>query len=147
MEPIPGLKIRLMTDRDFEGIDDVDKRITGKEWAGTVVERASSHFWGYHPDLCFVAEIDGRTVGFLIGNMGGPKYSLPVSGWVNIIGVDPDCQGKGIGWALMKAFIDVCQKNRIPARFMIPRNKPFEKMLLDLGFGQGELVEWVRKPR
>lgn len=146
MEPIPGLKIRLMTDRDFKGIDDVDKRITGKEWAGPVVERASSHFWGYNQDLCFVAEIDDTIVGFLIGNMGGREYSLPPSGWVNIIGVDPEHRDRGIGWALMKSFIDVCQRKRITARFLIPRNKPFEKMLSDLGFGQGELVEWVRKP-
>jgi GNAT superfamily N-acetyltransferase len=147
MEPIPGLKIRLMMDTDFAGIDDVDKRITGREWAGAVLKRASSHFWGYYPPLCFVAEIDGRIVGFVIGNMGGPEYSLPVSAWVNVIGVDPDYQGKGIGWALMKAFIDVCEISRVPARLIIPRNEPFEKMLLALGFEQGQLVEYVRKPQ
>ena len=145
MEPIQGLKIRSMTDRDFEAIDDVDKRITGRAWAGRVAERASTHFWGYHPDLCFVAEIDGRVIGFVIGNMGGPKFSLPVSGWVNTLGIDPDYQGKGIGLALMKAFVDVCQTNRIPARFIVPPNKQFEKMLVELGFEQGPLVDWVRK--
>lgn len=146
MEPVQGLKIRAMTDRDFSGIDEVDRRITGKEWAGAVVHSASSHFWGYHPELCFVAELDGQIVGFLIGNMGGPKFSLPQSGWVNIIGVDPDHQGQGIGRAMMKAFIDVCRKNRVPARFIIPRNEPFEKMLLDLGFRRGQSVEYVRDP-
>ena len=145
MEPVQGLKIRGMTERDFAGIDDVDKRITGREWAGAGGRRASSHFWGYYPPLSFVAEFEGRIVGFIIGSMGGPEYSLPVSGWVTIVGVDPDYQGRGIGKALLKAFVDICDTSRIPSRLIIPRNEHFEKMLLALGFEQGLLVDYVRK--
>ncbi len=145
MEPVAGLKIRNMTERDFPDIDDVDKRITGREWAGPGGRRASSHFWGYYPPLSFVAGIQGQTVGFLIGAMGGPEYSLPVSGWVTLVGVDPGHQGKGVGKALLQAFIEVCEISRIPSRLMIPHNDPFEKMLLGLGFARGELVDYVRK--
>ena len=70
MEPVEGLKIRGMTERDFAGIDEVDKRITGREWAGAGGKRASSHFWSYYPPLSFVAEVDGRIVGFVIGLYG-----------------------------------------------------------------------------
>jgi GNAT superfamily N-acetyltransferase len=125
MEPVQGLSIRSMTERDFAGIDDVDKRITGREWAGAAGRRASSHFWGYYPPLS--------------------EYSLPVSGWVTIVGVDPDYQGRGIGKALLKAFVDVCEISRIPSRLIIPRDQHFEKMLLALGFEQGQLVDYVRK--
>lgn len=144
MKTPAGLKIRNMTERDFAEIDDVDKRITGREWAGVGARRASSHFWGYYPPLSFVAEIEGRLVGFVIGAMGGPEYSLPVSGWVTTIGVDPEHQGQGIGQALLKAFVEVCDISRIPSRLIIPPNKPFEKMLLGLGFERGHLVEYVR---
>ena len=147
MEPVEGLKIRGMTERDFAGIDEVDKRITGREWAGAGGKRASSHFWSYYAPLCFVAEVNGRIVGFVIGSMGGPEYSLPVSGWVTIIGVDPDYQGGGVGTALLKAFIGVCDKDRIPARLIIPQNEHFEKILLAMEFEQGQLVDYVRKPR
>ncbi|MDM8000134.1 MAG: GNAT family N-acetyltransferase [Dehalococcoidia bacterium] len=147
MEPVQGLKIRSMTERDFAGIDDVDKRITGKEWAGAASRRASSHFWGYYPPLSFVAEVDGRIIGFIIGSMGGPEYSLPVSGWVTTIGVDPDYQRRGVGKALLKAFIDVCEISRIPSRMMLPRNELFEKMLMSMGFERGTLVDYVRKPK
>jgi len=144
MEPVQGLKIRGMTERDFVGIDDVDKKITGREWAGSASRRASSHFWGYYPPLSFVAEIEGRIVGFIIGSMGGPEYSLPVSGWVTILGVDPNYQGRGIGRALLKAFVDVCEISRIPSRLIIPRNEHFERMLHALGFEQGQLVDYAR---
>jgi len=136
-----------MTERDFIGIDEVDKRITGREWAGVGVRRASSHFWGYYPPLSFVAEVEGRIIGFIIGSMGGPEYSLPVSGWVTTLAVDPKYQGRGMGRALLKAFTDVCEISRIPSRIMVPRNEQFQKMLLALGFEQGLLVDYVRNPQ
>ena len=40
MEPVQGLNIRSMTERDFAGIDDVDKRITGREWAGAASQQS-----------------------------------------------------------------------------------------------------------
>ena len=147
MEPIKGLIIRGMTERDFIAIDDLDKKITGREWAGAASRRASSHFWTYYPPLSFVAEVDGQLVGFLIGSMGGPEYSLPVSGWLTALGVDPDYSNRGIGVALLKAFIDVCELSCIPSRVMIPRNERFEQLLVSLGFEHGDLVDWVRKPR
>ena len=147
MKTVAGLTIRNMTERDFADIDDVDKRITGREWAGVGARRASSHFWGYYPPLSFVAELEGRLVGFLIGAMGGPEYSLPVSGWVTTIGVDPEHQGRGIGHSLLKAFIEVCDISRIPSRLMVPHNEAFERMLLALGFEHGHLVDYVRPVR
>ena len=147
MEPtIEGMVIRGMTDRDFPGIDDCDKKITGRDWAGTASRRASSHFWTYYPPLSFVAEIDRNTIGFIIGSMGGPEYSLPVSGWVTALGVDPDYSGRGVGVALLQAFIDVCETSRIPSRVMLPHNERFEELLLGLGFEHGDLIDWVRKP-
>ncbi len=147
MEPnIEGLRIRGMTERDFPGIDECDRKITGREWAGVASRRASSHFWNYYAPLSFVAEVDGNIVGFVIGSMGGPEYSLPVSGWLAAMGVDPDYSERGIGVALLKAFIEVCEMSHIPARVMLPHNEQFEKLLVSLGFEHGDLIDWVRKP-
>jgi len=57
------------------------------------------------------------------------------------VGVDPDYQGKGNRQGAAKAFIDVCEVSRIPSRLIIPRNEHFEKMLLALGFEQGQLAD------
>jgi len=148
MEPVQGLKIRMITEKDMPAIVEVDKRISGRERVSSDRKAASSHFWTYYPPLSFVGEVKGKIVGFVIGTIGGPEFSLPVSGWLNIVGVEPEYQGRGVGKALVKHFIDTCQKDRIRARCMIPRRTGrFEKMLLALGFEHGELVDFVRDPQ
>jgi ribosomal protein S18 acetylase RimI-like enzyme len=47
------------------------------------------------PDLFLVAERDGRVVGTVMAGYEGHR------GWINYLGVDPDCQRQGVGRALM----------------------------------------------
>ena len=47
------------------------------------------------PDLFLVAEIDGAVVGTVMAGYDGHR------GWINYLGVDPSCQRRGIGRALM----------------------------------------------
>jgi len=89
MEPIQGLRIREMTDIDMAAMIEIDKKITGKDRISSWPQKVSSHFKTYYPPLSFVGEVEGRVVGFIIGVVMGAEYSLPLSGWINIIGVDP----------------------------------------------------------
>ena len=148
MEPVQGLKIRIITERDLPSVVEIDERITKREGVSSDRRAASSHFWTYYAPLSFVCESKGKIAGFLIGTVGGPEFSLPMCGWINIVGVDPEYQGQGVGKALVKHFIDTCQKEKIRARCLIPRRTGrFEKMLLALGFKHGELVDFVRDPQ
>ena len=148
MELVQGLQIRTITDKDLPAIVEVDKRITGRERVSRDRAAASSHFWTYYPPLSFVGEFKGKVAGFVIGTIGGPELSLPMCAWINIVGVDPEYQGQGVGKALVEHFIDTCQKEKIRARCLIPRRTGrFEKMLLALGFKHGELVDFVRDPQ
>ena len=145
MEPIQGLRIREMTDIDMAAMIEIDKKITGKDRISSWPQKVSSHFKTYYPPLSFVAEIEGRVVGFIIGVVMGAEYSLPLSGWINIIGVDPSYQGKGIGKMLAKSFTEACHKRGIKARLMVRQSdERLKKMLLSLGFEQGELVDFVK---
>ena len=50
-----------------------------------------------------VAEMDGRVVASILGNVSGWEYGLPENiGWIDTIGVDPAYQSKGIAQILMK---------------------------------------------
>ena len=145
MESIQGLRIREMTDIDMAAMIEIDKKITGKDRISSWPQKVSSHFKTYYPPLSFVAEVEGRVVGFIIGVVMGAEYSLPLSGWINIIGVDPGYQGKGIGKMLAKSFIEACHKRGIKARLMVRQSdEPLKRMLQSLGFEQGELVDFVK---
>lgn len=49
-----------------------------------------------NPELFLVAEgVDGRILGTVMGGYEGHR------GWINYLAVSPDCQGQGIGRALM----------------------------------------------
>lgn len=51
-----------------------------------------------NPELFLVAEAaDGRILGTVMGGYEGHR------GWINYLAVSPDCQGQGIGRALMAA--------------------------------------------
>ncbi|OGO01809.1 MAG: hypothetical protein A2Y72_01270 [Chloroflexi bacterium RBG_13_53_26] len=145
MDPVEGLKIREMTDSDIAALIQIDKKITGKERVSSWPQKVSSHFKTYYPPLSLVAEVEGRVVGFIMGVIMGAEYSLPLSGWINIIGVDPQYQGRGIGRMLTNSFIEACHRRGIKARLMVRQgDESLKKMLLSLGFQQGDLVDFVR---
>jgi ribosomal protein S18 acetylase RimI-like enzyme len=126
-------------------IVEIDKKIVGKDRVTSWPQKASSHFRTYYPPLSFVAEVDKRVVGFIIGVVMGAEYALPLSGWINIIGVDPEYEGRGVGGMLLDAFVEACQRRGIKARLMVrQKDERLKKMLLSLGFQQGDLVDFVK---
>jgi len=145
MALIEGVSIREMTEKDLAALVQIDKRITGRDRASSWPQKVSSHFATYYPPLSFVAETDGKVVGFILGVIMGAEYSLPLSGWINIIGVHPDYQGRGVGRMLTQAFIDGCRHRGIKTRLMVRQgDERLKKMLMSLGFEQGELVDFVK---
>jgi ribosomal protein S18 acetylase RimI-like enzyme len=145
MEVVEGLTIRNMTDNDMAAIVEIDKKIVGKDRVTSWPQKVSSHFKTYYPPLSFVAEADRRVVGFIIGVVMGAEYALPLSGWINIIGVDPKYEGRGVGGVLLESFIRACQQRGIKARLMVrQKDERLKKMLLSLGFQQGDLVDFVK---
>ncbi len=145
MESTEGLKIREMKETDMAALIEIDKKITGKDRVSSWPQKVTSHLKTYYPPLSLVAEQDGRVVGFIMGVILGAEYSLPLSGWINIIGVDPEHQGHGIGRMLTNSFIDACHKRGIKARLMVRRSdESLKRMLVSLGFQQGDLVDFVK---
>jgi len=48
-------------------------------------------------DLCFVAEINGRVIGFMVSYILTLGFGIEKSAWVATLGVRPDYMGQGIG--------------------------------------------------
>ena len=51
-------------------------------------------------EACFVAERDGKVVGFMISYILTAGFGMPKSAWIATLGVDTSCMGQGIGAAL-----------------------------------------------
>ncbi|NQT48894.1 MAG: GNAT family N-acetyltransferase [Chloroflexi bacterium] len=145
METFEGLTIRMMSDGDMAAIVEIDKKIVGRARVASWPQKVSSHFKTYYPPLSFVAEVDNKVVGFIIGVIMGAEYGLPLSGWINIIGVDSEYQGHGVARMLTNSFIQACRRRGIKARLMVrQKDEDLKKVLVSLGFKQGDLVDFVR---
>lgn len=51
-------------------------------------------------EACFVAEREGKVVGFMISYILTAGFGMAKSAWIATLGVDPNCMGQGIGAAL-----------------------------------------------
>jgi ribosomal protein S18 acetylase RimI-like enzyme len=51
-------------------------------------------------EACFVAESDGKVVGFMISYILTAGFGMTKSAWIATLGVDPNCMGQGIGASL-----------------------------------------------
>ena len=95
------LVVRRMRTQDAEAVLRIDEKITGTpheaQWESRIIERVSNNPLG-----CLVAEAQGKVVGFIFGDIRGWEFAIPKSGWIEIVGVDPEFQGKGVARALIE---------------------------------------------
>jgi ribosomal protein S18 acetylase RimI-like enzyme len=56
-------------------------------------------------EACFVAERDGKVVGFMISYILTAGFGMPKSAWIATLGVDTSCMGQGIGAALAEEIL------------------------------------------
>jgi ribosomal protein S18 acetylase RimI-like enzyme len=97
---MPDISIRKMTVRDIDEVLRIDEKITGKPHAAYYESKADAYI-SRGPEYCLVAEHLDRLVGFVLGDVRGWEYAAELSGWMEIIGVDPEYHGRGVSRALM----------------------------------------------
>jgi GNAT superfamily N-acetyltransferase len=132
-----------MTPADFPAILAIDRKITGRERARSYQQHVNRYLDNHFPPLCQVAVANGKLVGFILGDVKGWEYGLAPSGWIDIMGVDPDYQHHGIGKALIAAFIGQCRNQKLSAVHAVVRGG--DRRLLALmkagGLQKGPLVD------
>jgi len=134
--------IRKMTFKDLKRIIEIDTKILGKarpaywEMKLIIAEKNS-------PVSSLVAELDGKVVGFLIGDASGWEYGVPEStGLIDALGVDPECQRKGIATMLFKEMISNLKKvgvNKVTT-FVTWSDWELLKFFNTVGFKLGKMV-------
>ena len=104
-----NIKVRLMMPEDFEAVVAIDKKVL-KSSRVEYYERKFEKLFGsqdYIPGSLVAEQDDGTIVGFVMGEIYIGEYGIfDESATLDTIGVDPDCQKKGIGKLLIDEFID-----------------------------------------
>ena len=144
--PKPGnLTVREMEPDDIPQVMEID-RMSGGRRAITYQDQINS-FLGGELGLSYVAELDGRVVGFLMGRMLERRYAPYVGAWVEILGVEPDLKRRGVGRRLLEEFLEGCRKKGVQDVHAVAsiRDTEVKPFLEAYGFREGELVHLHKK--
>ncbi len=99
-------QIRILDTIDIGAVTEIDEKITGKyrpdEW-----ERRIAYYLRRDPDAALVAELGGEVVGFMLGEVRSGEFGLEEpTGWIEVLGVDPERRGGAVGRRLAEALLE-----------------------------------------
>ncbi len=138
--------IRRMTRNDIHEVLFLDRIVTGQRRDVIKYEDIASANPGTPPDISFIAEIDGKMVGFSINRTMYLMVPLTEVCIIHAILVHPDYRGHGIGKKLIQALLNHCQTEGIgTVRALIPRdNKELQSLFKRQGFQRSHIVNFDR---
>jgi ribosomal protein S18 acetylase RimI-like enzyme len=109
---LKGIKIRKIGADNIPEIVAIQEAIlqkkVSKKWIHMVEVRLKKQ-----EAVGFVASMEGRVLGFIIGEIKGESFGLEQSGWIEVVGVHPGHMGIGIGRILAEKLFEVFQKKGI----------------------------------
>ena len=91
-----NIRIRELEAVDADDIADIYASIVRKpvdmDFKALIEKHARSE-----NDICYVAELDGRVIGFMISYILTFGFGIEKSAWIATLGVDPAYMGQGLG--------------------------------------------------
>lgn len=100
------IRIRLLDTVDIGDVVTIDEKITKKYRPG-VWEARIGYYMRRDPDAALVAVAGDQLVGFMLGEVRAGEFGLEEpTGWIEVLGVDPDFQGGGAGRALAETMLE-----------------------------------------
>jgi len=100
------VRIRPLDELDISEIAGIDERISG-EYRPEVWEDRATYYLRRDPDGCLVAESAGKVVGFMLGEVRSGDFGLEEpTGWIEVLGVDPDHRHRAAGRRLAEAMLE-----------------------------------------
>ena len=107
-----NLIIRNLQIGDSEDISRIQESIT-KEKSTIDYDKIVQEEIKKDNSVNFVAELDGKVVGFIITYLLHGGFGLEKSAWIGLFGVEPKYMGSGIGKRMAKKVFDELTKRNI----------------------------------
>ena len=105
-ELLNRMNIRPLTLKDLDAIVEIDRKVLGKSRQDFWKKRMELINTTQYPHSCLVAEVEGKVIGFILGEVSGWEFGVPDTiGWINTIGVDPTFQHQGVAKRLGEEFV------------------------------------------
>ncbi len=137
-----GVKIRVLDYKDLDDIVEIERLILGKDrkdyWL-MKIELSEER----SPMASLVAEVNGKVIGFIIGEVAGWEYGVPDTvAWIDTIGVHPDYQKKGIATLLFRRLLQNLRKVGITTiyTFVEWRSWDLLRFFAKMGFEKGDMI-------
>ncbi len=142
------LTIRQLTKDDLDSIVEIDTKVLGETrrdyWVTKIVKQAETR----PPDASLVSEIDGKVVGFILGEVSGWEFKVPNNiGWIDTIGIDPDYQNRGIAKVLANALVSNLKNYGVDTIYTLVNWNDWDLLQFfhAMGFSRGDMINLVLK--
>jgi len=98
-----AVRVRPLDDLDISAIVRIDEKISGIHRPEFWEERVM-YYMRRDPGASQVAEIGGKVVGFMLGDLRSGEFGLEEpSGWIERFGIHPDHRGQDLGRRMFEA--------------------------------------------
>lgn len=141
-----SLQVRSLSELDLDDIVRIAEK-TRNAYQPELWEDRVTYYLRRDPEASVVAERDGRVVGFMLGDLRAGEFGIEEpSGWIEVIGVDPDAAGHGVGRALGEEMVARYRARGVKwMRTMVDRSMPdVERFFAALGFVPDSLRPYVK---
>jgi predicted N-acetyltransferase YhbS len=139
------VKIRAMEPEDITGILEIDRKISKVQRSITYRDLIREALGG-QMDVSFVAEMGDEMVGFVLAYVTYVREQVTEACVIQIFGVDPMYQGKGIATKLIQKQLDECRSRGIRLiRIMLEEHDvQLQTFFKRLGFDRGHYIDYSK---
>ena len=145
-EPASDIRIRPLDEMDISAVTGIDEKISG-HYRPEVWERRIGYHLRRDPDSCVGAERGGRLVGFMLGEIRSLEFGLDEpTGWIEVLGVDPETRGQSIGRKMAEAMLEYFRaQGAHSVRTLVDEDREeLSGFFSSLGFEPARLKPFVR---
>lgn len=147
MDEATEVRIRPLDELDIDDIVAIDEKISG-EYRPEVWEDRIGYYLRRDPEGPVVAEVDGRVIGFMLGEVRSGEFGLEEpAGWIEVLGVDPDSRGLAAGRLLAEAMLEHFKsRGATKVRTLVDEEmEGLASFFRSLGFEESSLKPFVKE--